>query len=162
MRHKVTFTPDDRVVQFLKEELPELNLEGQNLGGPNWFVVAVWNADDQVIAALTAEFKTPFDAHISAAIADPGALSFKLLEVIFSTLFKKAKRITALVDPDNTESIARLEDLGFWYEGFLRRGLDGVRDAKVYGLLPEDCPFLARKARRRRPAAAGEPLVWIH
>ena len=29
--------------------------------------------------------------------------------------------------------------LGFLYEGFLRLGVEGRRDALLFGMLPEDC-----------------------
>jgi len=32
--------------------------------------------------------------------------------------------------------------MGFKPEGYLRRGYDHHQDARVWGLLPEDCPYL--------------------
>jgi hypothetical protein len=42
--------------------------------------------------------------------------------------------------------------LGAVYEGFLRHGLDGDRDALVFGMLREDCRWL--KPAQRAPQAA--------
>lgn len=137
---KVSFHPDDDFLDFMVEELG-LDLSRQQLDGPSWFTVTVRNDHDTVVAALACEFWATFDCKFTAAIADERAITPKLLHVIFGTLFQRAVRITAEVDPDNTESIDRLERLGFVYEGFKRKGLDGVNDAMMFGMLVEDCKF---------------------
>lgn len=128
-------------IAYMRDRI-DLDLRGQNLDGPNWFCVTVRGLGNEVIAGLAVEFKTPFDAHFSAAIDHPDAISRRLLRGIFRALFSRAARITALVDPINFEATDMVERLGFVYEGFLRRGLDGRRDALLYGMLPEDCNFL--------------------
>lgn len=128
-----------------------LDLRGQHLDGPNWFCVSVReDVTRHVVAGLAAEFKTPFDAHVSVAVDEPDAITRRLLRGIFGALFTQARRITALCDPENADAENGLKRLGFVYEGFLRRGLDGTRDALIYGMLPQDCRFLpgVRAARR--------------
>ena len=137
----VSFHPDQDFLDFMLDEL-QLDLSKQHLDSPTWFTVTVRNDHGAVIAALACEFWSTFDCKFTAAIADERAITPKLLHVIFGTLFAKAVRITAEVDPDNQESIDRLERLGFVYEGFKRKGLDGVHDAMIYGMLAEDCNFL--------------------
>jgi hypothetical protein len=135
------------MIDFLRDRI-ELDLRGQHLEGPNWFCVTVRSqATRQVVAACACEFKTPFDAHFSVAIDDPEAISRRLLRGIFRALFTKAQRVTALVDPNNYEAQDQAIRLGFVYEGFLRRGLDGYRDALVYGMLQEDCKYLGVRAQ---------------
>jgi len=137
-------------IAFMRERI-DLDLRGQNLDGPNWFCVTVRDdITDEVVAGLACEFKSPFDVHFSAAVDEPGVISRRLLAGIFDALFSKASRITALCEPSNGRAEAGLTRLGFVYEGFLRRGLDGERDALIYGMLPEDCKFLpgVRAARR--------------
>lgn len=130
------------MIDFMRDRL-DLDLRGQNLDGPNWFCVTVREqVGGNVVAALACEFKTPFDVSFSAAIDDPDAITKRLLRGIFTALFAKARRITALVDPENGHAENVMTRLGFVYEGFLRRGLDGERDALLYGMLPEDCKFL--------------------
>jgi hypothetical protein len=137
----VSFRADQDFLDFMLDEL-QLDLSKQQLDGPSWFTVTVRAEHGAVIAALACEFWAAFDCKFTAAIVDERAITPKLLHVIFETLFAKAVRITAEVDPDNFESIDRLERLGFVYEGFKRKGLDGVHDALAYGMLAEDCNFL--------------------
>ena len=137
----VSFRADQDFLDFMLDEL-QLDLSKQQLDGPSWFTVTVRAEHGAVIAALACEFWAAFDCKFTAAIVDERAITPKLLHVIFETLFAKAVRITAEVDPDNFESIDRLDRLGFVYEGFKRKGLDGVHDALVYGMLAEDCNFL--------------------
>ena len=144
-----------------------LNLHGQPLDGPNWFCVTVRDrVTGEVVAALACEFKTSFDAHFSAAIDQPDAITRPLLYGIFTALFSKARRITALVEPSDGHTESIVTRLGFVYEGFLRLGLDGIHDALIYGMLPQDCKFLPGDRAIRfvkgevngQPAQAAEPL----
>jgi hypothetical protein len=130
------------MMRFLFERTG-LDLRGQNLDGPNWFCVTVRDrVTDEVVAALACEFKTWFDVHFSAAIDQPDAITRPLLYGIFSALFAKARRITALVEPSDSRTESIVTRLGFVYEGFSRLGFDGDRDALIYGMLPQDCNFL--------------------
>lgn len=129
-------------IAYMRDRL-DLDLRGQHLDGPNWFCVTVREQmTGQVIAGLACEFKSPFDVHFSAAIDHPDAISRRLLRGIFKALFSRAARVTALVEPGNFAAEDMVKRLGFVYEGFLRRGLDGRHDALIYGMLPEDCKFL--------------------
>lgn len=151
----VSFRADQDFLDFMLDEL-KLDLSRQQLDGPSWFTVTVRNDDHgAVIAALACEFWSTFDCKFTAAIADERAITPKLLHVIFQTLFAKAVRITAEADPDNLESIDRLERLGFVYEGYKRKGLDGFRDALIYGMLVEDCKFFpgVRASQELEPEA---------
>lgn len=138
----------------------DLDLRGQNLSGPNWFCVTVReDVTGHIVAGLACEFKSPFEAHFSAAIDEPEAITRVLLRGIFAALFTKATRVTALVDPENHEGQDRVIRLGFVYEGFLRRGLDGDRDAMIFGMLREDCRYLpgVRAVRANGEKADGQP-----
>lgn len=149
---------DKDFVDFMLDRV-NLDLRGQYLDSPNWFCVTVRETvTGRVVAGLSAEFKTPFDAHISVAIDEPDAITRRLLNGIFRALFTKAHRITALCDPDNYEAEDRLKRLGFIYEGFLRLGLDGHHDALVYGMIAEDCRFLPG-VRAARPIGEGKWLA---
>jgi hypothetical protein len=147
------------MVDFMLDRI-NLDLRGQNLDGPNWFCVTVRDQRSrQVVAALACEFKTPFDVSFSAAIDDPDAITRRLLFGIFNALFSKARRITALVEPGNDHAENVVVRLGFIYEGFLRRGLDGNKDALLYGMLREDCNYLpsVRAARPKGGRPDGQP-----
>jgi hypothetical protein len=104
-----------------------------------------------VVAGMAVEYLHDFDGFFTAAVLDPEVMNRKLLRAIFATLFSRVVRITATVDPDNHPSKKALLRLGFVYEGFLRMGLDGVRDAELYGMLRGDCKYL--------PGYAGGTIV---
>jgi RimJ/RimL family protein N-acetyltransferase len=57
-------------------------------------------------------------------------------------LFSQARRITAFVDVDNQRALKQMQRMGFVYEGYCRLGINGVRDAYVYGMLRDDCRYL--------------------
>lgn len=109
---------------------------------PRWFCVTARAEDGSLMGVATGEFKTWFDVHFSCAIADRRCMSRRLLRSIFSALFSRAVRVTALVSPDNESAVEQTRRMGFVYEGFLRKGVEGNRDALVFGMLIEDCPFL--------------------
>ena len=147
-------------IQYMRERI-DLDLRGQHLDGPNWFCVTVREPmTGEVIAGLACEFKTPFDVHFSAAVDHPDAITRRLLRGIFQALFSKASRITALVEPGNFAAEDMVKRLGFVYEGFLRRGLDGRRDALIYGMLPDDCIYLPGVRAARRSTTENER--WSH
>ena len=130
-------------MEFMHDQI-RLDLRGQPLDGPNWFCATVHNswAEDIIVAACACEFKTVFDVHFSCAVADPGCLSRRMLRGLFQALFTRAVRVTALVDPHDMRANDLVQRLGFVYEGFMRLGLDGFRDANLYGMLMSDCKFL--------------------
>lgn len=149
---KVQFHHDDDVLDFLREEI-ELDLRGQHLDNPDhWFIAAVKNDHRAVVAVMVFEFKTWFDAHLSMAFTDKPVLMPGLFALIWRTVFSRAIRVTMLVDPANKKCERNIRKLGGQYEGFLRRGLDGRRDALVFGMLREECRYLnAAPAPRQAP-----------
>lgn len=108
----------------------------------HWFCATAYDERDEIVGVLTVEPKTSFDWYFSCAVTDPRVLSRRLLRTIFRTVFSHAVRITAEVDPANEHAARSARRLGFVYEGFKRRGLDGTRDALQFGMLPEDCRYL--------------------
>lgn len=125
--------------------------------GDDWLCCTAYNEANEVVGVLACEFKTTFDVHFSCAIADPRVISERLLEAIFKTLFSRAKRITALIDPENEPAEISARRMGFIYEGFMRRGLDGWRDALLFGMLPEDCKYLPPGAVTTRSTESEGP-----
>jgi hypothetical protein len=109
---------------------------------PRWLCVTARDEDDEVMGVLACEFKNSFDVHFSTAILDQRCMSKRLLRTIFRTLFAKAVRVTALVSPANERAIKQMHRMGFVYEGFMRKGVEGHRDALMFGMLAEDCRFL--------------------
>lgn len=123
-----------------------------------WFCISVTDVKTPVIV-IVFEFVSPFDAHGTVAVSDPHGLSRQLLTAIYRAVFQKAARITINIQPDNVLAIQQVWRMGFKPEGYLRRGYDGVHDACVYGLLPEDCPYLTGRPFRYRVIQATHGLV---
>jgi hypothetical protein len=113
----------------------------------HWFCVTCRNDQGMIQAVLACEPWNAFEWRFTATIVDPHAITRRLLKTIFNVLFEHARaiRITALVDPGNAAAELAVKRLGFLYEGFLRRGLDGRRDAMIFGMLREDCRWLPRQ-----------------
>jgi RimJ/RimL family protein N-acetyltransferase len=134
--------PDADFVSFMRREAG-LDLSRQPIDDPRyWFVAFARDVTGAVVAGMAVEYLHAFDGFFTAAVLDPEVMNRKLLRAIFATLFSRVVRITATVDPDNHASIEALKRLGFVEEGFLRMGLDGVRDARLFGMLAADCKYL--------------------
>jgi hypothetical protein len=139
---KVSFAPLQLdAIDFLSEETG-VNYRFIDFTDPAWFCATKRRDDGTLQGVIACEFKTWFDVHFNTAIADPGFMRAKLLGAIFRTLFSRARRITALIEPTNERAIKNARRLGFVYEGYLRMGIEGDRDALIFGMLPHDCRFL--------------------
>jgi RimJ/RimL family protein N-acetyltransferase len=153
---KISFRHDEDVLAFLREEIG-LDLAGQNLDNSDrWLFVVARNDHDAVVGTLVMEAKNWFDWHLSIAVTDTRCLMIsRLHKLVWQTIFERAVRVTILLDPDNESLERKVRKMGFVYEGFLRKGLDGRRDALVFGMLREDCRWL----RARPEPPQGPPLA---
>ena len=129
---KIEFVHAQDVLEFLVEEIG-LDLQGQDLDRVDrWLFIVARNDHGAVIGVLVFEWKTPFDAHLSIAVVDRRCLLLsKLQRMIWEAVFSRAVRVTMLVDAADQRMEHTCRKLGAVYEGFLRRGLDGHRDALV-------------------------------
>lgn len=107
----------------------------------NW-LAATATRDGEVVGVCCYEPKTFFDWHYNAAVTDSRCITKRLLRAMFTAVFTQAVRVSALIEPDNARAIKNARALGFQYEGFLRMGVEGKRDALLFGMLREDCKFL--------------------
>lgn len=140
MKYHISFkppTPD--AIRFLEEET---GVRFAHIDMREWFCATAWNDHDAVVGVFLAEPRNWFDWHISVAIADQQFMTRRLLRAIFKTLFTRAARLTALVEPSNERAVKQMLRMGFVYEGFLRLGLEGTRDVYMFGLLAADCRYL--------------------
>lgn len=128
-------------VEFLMQETG-VDFSRTDFSSPRWFCATARRDDGTLMGVLACEFKTWFDVYFSCCVCDQRCLSRKLLGVIFRTLFLKATRITAEVDPGNVSAADQCRRMGFIYEGFKRLGIEGRRDALLFGMLRDDCRFL--------------------
>jgi len=107
----------------------------------DWLCVTGYD-DDELLGLCVFEPKTWFDWHFSIAIADPRCISRRVMRAMFTAVFSQAVRVTALVEPGNEPALKGVKQLGFVYEGFMRLGVEGRRDALMFGMLREDCRYL--------------------
>ena len=154
---KVSFAPlEQDAVRYLTRATG-IDFSWVDFSHQRWLCVTARDEDGEVMGVLACEFKNSFDVHFSTAILDQRCMSKRLLRTIFRTLFSKAVRITALVSPSNERAIRQMRRLGFVYEGFLRKGVEGNRDALMFGMLREDCRFLPG----HRPEQASVPPISL-
>lgn len=138
----VSFAPLRRdAVDYLSQQVG-VDFTYCNFQSPTWFCVTARNDHGDLMGVLACEFRTSFDVTFNTAISDRRCLTRRLLRAIFKTLFTKAVRITAEIPTHNHDTIRMMERMGWVYEGYCRRGINGVDDALVYGMLEEDCRFL--------------------
>lgn len=128
-------------IEFLSEETG-IDYSFIDFTQPHWFCVTKRRDDGTLMGVCVCEFKMWFDAYFTAAVADPAFMSKRLMQTIFSTLFSQAVRVTAEIVPGNDRAVLGARRLGFVYEGFKRNGIEGRRDALLFGMLREDCRFL--------------------
>jgi hypothetical protein len=109
--------------------------------GPSWFCCT---ARDHgiILGVFIGEFHTWFEVHISCAIDHPRFLTRRLLRAIFTALYSRAVRITAMTRPDNERALRIIRHLGFQLEGYSRLAVEGRWDALVFGLLKDECRYL--------------------
>lgn len=102
--------------------------------------------DNRILAGVVIELKTPFDAHVSVFSIRPDVWTRQTVQEVFSYLFDHlgVARITCLTAKKNKRSRKTIEGLGFRHEGTLKKGLDGNRDAIVYGMTEEQCRWIKR------------------
>ena len=161
---RIEFTHSEDALQFLLEEI-RLDLHGQDLDREDrWLFVVARNEHDAVVGVLVFEWKTSFDAHLSIAVVDQRCLIMSRLQTaVWGTVFDRAVRVTMLIDAADERMERICRKLGAVYEGFLRRGLDGDRDALIFGMLRQDCRWLkARQAPRQAPPIENPEGMRVH
>lgn len=128
-------------VEFLSDHT-DIDYGFVDFTDPRWLCCTARDDLGAVAGVVACEFKEWFDAHFSCAVGDRRCLSRRVLRAIFRALFSRAVRVTALIAPDNDQAISGARRMGFVYEGFLRMGVEGRRDALIFGMLREDCRYL--------------------
>src|SRR5262245_4150401 len=117
---------------------------------PRWLCATARDKDGGVMGVLVGEFKQPWHCYLSMAIGDIRCVSPRFAMALFTTIFSRARRITVAVPTDHEDCASKIQSVGFVYEGFMRRGFDGTRDALIFGMLPEDSVWLERARQRKQ------------
>jgi len=123
-----------------------------------WLCCTVRDDEGSVEVVTVFEFKEWFNAHMTVASANPRAITRRLVHALMFTVFQRATRITALIPTDNVAALKQVAQLGFRQEGFMRNAVEGSTDAHLFGLVAEDCPYLAssRSFRTKVPPLTHE------
>jgi RimJ/RimL family protein N-acetyltransferase len=144
MRH--SFAPFDAEATRFLSERTRIDFIGTDFSQPQWFCVSGRDDEGSLMGLCLFEFKEWFNAHMTAAIVDRRCLTRRLLRAMFMAVFSQATRITALIEPWNTSALRQSMIMGFRHEGLMRRAVEGIRDAVLFGMLREDCRYLPREA----------------
>jgi ribosomal protein S18 acetylase RimI-like enzyme len=129
---------------------------------PNLWLCCTVRDGHKIALIVCFEFKSWCDAHVTTVMIDKRALNRRLLTAMIRSVFQRAARITALIDPDNNAALNQVWRMGFKYEGYIRRGIEGKRDAVMFGLLPEDCPYMAGAPFRFKQAMIHPQQPGVH
>jgi hypothetical protein len=152
-RYRVSFKPLREEAKIFLSWATGNDYTGTDMSDEDlWFCCTVYDGKIPVIVIIF-EFKSPHDPHFTLAVADPRGLSRQLITTLYRTVFERADRITALVEPHNEIALRQVWRMGFRPEGYARRGYGEGRDAVLWGLLPEDCPYLKGRPFRYRVIA---------
>ena len=94
-------------------------------------------------AGVVIDMMSDFEAALTVFSETPRAASPEAFRRVFSLVFNDlgCKRVSFNIHPKNKRSRKLALGLGARLEGMKRRGLDGHRNALIYGLLPEECRF---------------------
>jgi hypothetical protein len=139
---KVSFAPLKQDAVVLLTDRIGIDFTIVNFASPHWFCVTARNDEGTLMGVLACEFISWFEAVFNTAIIDQRCMSRRLLVAMFTALFSQAVRLTAQVDVNNARAIRQMGRMGFVYEGFCRKGINGNRDAYTFGMLKDDCKFL--------------------
>jgi len=138
----VSFAPlRSDAVRILADSL-DIDFSIASFKPPAWFCVTARDDEGTIAGVVACEFTRDFDATFNAVVLDRRCLTRRLYRAIFTALFSRAVRVTAEVSPYNNDAIRVVPRMGFVYEGYRRKGIEGVRDALLFGMLKEDCVFL--------------------
>jgi len=107
--------------------------------------LAILNDNGDFCAGVVISEFRGHDCQISCATETGVAWRDHVVRAVFDYIFIQlgCARCTSITKKGNKRTRAFLEDLGFKHEGTLRRGFDGAQDALLYGLLAEECRYIA-------------------
>lgn len=159
-KYKVSFEPLQQDAVVFLSWATGIDFTATDFENDDWWFCCTVRDDGRVpIVVIVFEFKTPFDAYATVAVADQHGLSRQLLTTLFRTVFERVSRVTVMIQPDNMIALKQAWRMGFRCEGYFRRGYDGIHDASVWGLLPEDCPYLRGRPFTYRVVRQTHPTV---
>lgn len=136
--------PPPEGAQFVRDYLTGKFPHIQAIGGYQSGVALGYEEDGLLKGAVLIDHMSPFSCEITAYAETPRMVSRSRLKYLFWLIFGEfgLKRCAAVTAPKNHRARRLLHGMGFKQEGKARRGLDGTRDAIVYAMTIDDCPWL--------------------
>jgi hypothetical protein len=148
MKH--SFAPFGREEAAFLSAATGIDFTGTDFRKPDWLCVSARDERGKLMGLCCFEFKTWFDAHFTLAIRDQRCVTRRVMAAMFQTVFRQARRVSALIDVHNVTALRQARLMGFQDEGYMRLGVEGTHDALLLGMLIEDCRYLRRAAPQRR------------
>jgi hypothetical protein len=159
----VSFAPlREDAARFITERTGIPYTQGAPFDERRWFCVTARDDQGAIMGVILCEFVNWFEAYFNSAVDDPHCATRRLLRAVFSTLFTRVVRLTAFVDVNNQRAMRNAVSMGFVYEGFCRKGINGNRDAYTFGMLKEDCRMLRPVGGRKRVQGLQDRRVSSH
>jgi RimJ/RimL family protein N-acetyltransferase len=140
MRH--SFAPFERDAVLFLTAATGIDYTRTDFRKADWLCVSARDERGKLMGLCAFDFQLPFDAHFSIAIADRRCITRRVMRAMFTAVFRRASRVTALIEPDNADAIRQARVMGFREEGYMRLAVEGTRDALLFGMLREDCRYL--------------------
>lgn len=134
---------DERIAEFVAQNIPRLPY-GDTFKRP--YVSLGIAEDDDLIAGCV--YRNYYKHDIEMCFAGKrGWASKSAMRIFFEYPFMQlgVVRVTAVSAKSNKKARKFIEKVGFKQEGKIRRGMDGVDDAFVYGMLYRECKWLGVK-----------------
>jgi RimJ/RimL family protein N-acetyltransferase len=133
---------DDLVIELVRSRIPEM--QGRQFAYPTALGVV---RRGQLVGGVVYHEYRGHDVQMSAAFDTRAWATEGTLRALWTYPFitMGCARATMIVARKNKRARKFLEHMGMTLEGVLRKGLDGVQDAFVYGLLREDCRWIKEK-----------------
>lgn len=157
MKH--SFAPFDRECEAFLTGATHIDFANTDWDQPQWLCVSARDDGGALMGLCVFEFKNGFDAHFSIAIRDRRCITRKVMRAMFQAVFSRARRVTALIEPWNADAIRQARLMGFQPEGYGRLMIEGTRDALIFGMLREECRYLARVPRETPTREASHGLL---
>lgn len=151
---------DEAVATWVCAQIP-----GMDLGDTPYTAIGQLDGLGNIVGGAVFNNYTRRDIHIHVAGISPRWLTRRFLGECFRYVFLGlgCRRCTGLVAASNSRAQRFDEGLGFVYEGTLRGYLADDEDCLIYGMLREECRWLAvgelhgskRQLRPAGPTIAG-------
>jgi RimJ/RimL family protein N-acetyltransferase len=138
---------DELVGEMVKSRIPHMR-------GLDWgsFKALGVVRRGQLVGGVVYHHYRGFDIQIAAAFDAKGWALPGTLRALCAYPFVQlgVRRVTTITGKKNRRARRALTRLGFVLEGVAKRGLDGVEDAMIFGLLREHCKWLKDKDHGKR------------